>query len=767
MCKFNDLFISNRKKLGGYLLLCSGAIAALWAMSLYSYLLFHTVCEMFTIITASSIFIVTWNTRKIVNNNYFQTIGISFLFLAIIELLHTLAYKGMPIFAGFDSNLPTQLWIASRYFVSMLLLVSPFLIKRKVNLSAVTAICALITTVLLLSIFYFRVFPKCFVEGSGLTQFKVVSEYVICAIFAGAIATLWLNRKNFSRQFLVLLTVAITLNIIAEFCFTLYSSPFGSANLLGHFFVIAGYFTIYQTMVAITLRSPYESLFREITASEQALREQRDTLQHYLDVAGVMLLALNPDQTVRTINKKGCEILGTDQEHIAGKNWFDNFVPEDVRQARKENFAMLLAGDLKDREYVEGHIQTAMGKLRLIEWHHSVLKDAAGNITGTLSSGTDVTERKGLEIQLGQIAKEWEVTFDSISDPVSIHDKDFRFVKVNKACAKLFNTTPEKMVGQYCFTFFHDKNCPKDICPHCDVMNSGKYSHREIFEPKINAWLEVSAWPIFDESQSEFLGSVHIVKDITERRKAQKALDEYRERLEDMVAARTAQLQKANQSLKLEKEHLRQLASEITLVEERQRRKIAVSIHDDLGQMLAILKLQLGGIKDKASEDTVSQLPKVFEYLDQAIQYTRSLTFQLSPPVLYKFGLEAALEWLCDNMKKQHKIDTGFKDDGLQKSLPEDTQVVLFQAVRELLFNIVKHAQASKAEVSIRRHDGLVSVQVADNGVGMKEPAAEVRPTGFGLFNIHERIEYIGGTLKISAAEPHGCIITITVPVAQ
>ena len=244
-------------------------------------------------------------------------------------------------------------------------------------------------------------------------------------------------------------------------------------------------------------------------------------------------------------------------------------------------------------------------------------------------------------------------------------------------------------------------------------------------------------------------------------------MDAYREKLEEMVEARTMQLQKANTSLESEKERLRQLASEITLVEERQRRQIATSIHDDLGQMLAIVKLHLSGIKSTASAETASQLPKVFEYLDQAIQYTRSLTFQLSPPVLYKFGLEAALEWLCDNMKEQHKIETSFKDDGAEKPMPEDTQVVLFQAVRELLFNIVKHAKASKAGVSVSRQDGCIVVKVEDNGVGMKEQAPDSMPKGFGLFNILERVEYIGGKFEITSASPHGCVITITVPLEK
>lgn len=148
-----------------------------------NYLLMHTLSEMFSIIVAGSIFLIAWNTRRIASNSYILFIGISFLYVSVLDLFHMLAYKGLNAFPGFDANLPTQLWIAARYTGSISLLIAPLLIDRKLRLPAVFGIYTLITGLLLLSIFSWDIFPVCYREGHGLTAFKIGSEYVISFFF--------------------------------------------------------------------------------------------------------------------------------------------------------------------------------------------------------------------------------------------------------------------------------------------------------------------------------------------------------------------------------------------------------------------------------------------------------------------------------------------------------------------------------------------------------------------------------------------------------
>jgi len=145
-----------------------------------------------------------------------------------------------------------------------------------------------------------------------------------------------------------------------------------------------------------------------------ALREEKDTAQKYLDIAGVMFLVIKADQTVGLINKKGCEILGYDEEEIVGNNWFDNFLPERARSSAKALFEKVIAGDSESPEFFENSIQTRNGEERIVEWHTTVLTDDAGNVVATLSSGTDITKRKLMEAEREKIISELQESLTNI-----------------------------------------------------------------------------------------------------------------------------------------------------------------------------------------------------------------------------------------------------------------------------------------------------------------------------------------------------------------
>ncbi|RLI48465.1 MAG: histidine kinase, partial [Candidatus Thorarchaeota archaeon] len=149
------------------------------------------------------------------------------------------------------------------------------------------------------------------------------------------------------------------------------------------------------------------------------------------------------------------------------------------------------------------------------------------------------------------------------------------------------------------------------------------------------------------------------------------------------------------------------------------------------------------------------------------IIYTRDLTFQLSPPILYDVGLEAALQWLLDEIKKHHRIETAFEDDGQIKPLDDNVRVFLFQSVRELLFNITKHAQARRAEIRVERADLNIHITVIDNGIGFDSEQlhqADRNVKGFGLFNIRERLDHLGGEFQIHSQLGKGTTFTLIAP---
>jgi hypothetical protein len=238
-------------------------IAGLYIISLDNFLLFHSLVELFSIIVAVSFFLIVWNRRNIIENNYILAAGIGYLFIASIDLLHTFAYKGMGIFPGYDANLPTQLWIAARYLESLTLVASFFLIGKKVKASNVTTTYLIITTILLVSIFG-GYFPDSYIEGAGLTAFKIYSEYLIASILLIALTFLHQKRSAFLPNVYRYLALAIVFTIIAELAFTFYISVYGFSNLVGHFFKLISFYLIYKAIIVTSLDNPYEMLFGEL-----------------------------------------------------------------------------------------------------------------------------------------------------------------------------------------------------------------------------------------------------------------------------------------------------------------------------------------------------------------------------------------------------------------------------------------------------------------------------------------------------------------------
>ncbi|MBI4643725.1 MAG: CHASE3 domain-containing protein [Deltaproteobacteria bacterium] len=221
-------------------------------------------------------------------------------------------------------------------------------------------------------------------------------------------------------------------------------------------------------------------------------------------------------------------------------------------------------------------------------------------------------------------------------------------------------------------------------------------------------------------------------------------------------------------------ENLRSLASSLSLAEERERRRLAVYLHDQIGHTLALVNIKLGELQkslpSRCPEFPTGELEKTGNLLEQAIRDTRSLTFKISSPILYELGLEAALEWLTEQVQKDHGISARFVSDGQPKPLDDDVRVLLFQAINELLVNVVKHAQAQNVEVSLRREGENLKVEVGDDGVGFQMPQGEPHRRercGFGLFSIRERLRPWGGTLQVQSEPGAGTHVILTVPLAD
>ena len=242
-----------------------------------------------------------------------------------------------------------------------------------------------------------------------------------------------------------------------------------------------------------------------------------------------------------------------------------------------------------------------------------------------------------------------------------------------------------------------------------------------------------------------------------ERKRAEEALQKAHDELEHRVEERTLEL--------------RSLVSELSLAEERERSRIAADLHDRISQPLAVAKISLGSLVAEAPDSDLAQsLQEIRELVDRAIRDTRSLLFEISHPVLYELGLEAGIEWLMEQFQEQHDLPIHLDDDGQEKPVEEPVGTLLFQAVRELLTNVVKHAQAHCVRTSIRRTGDNLRIEVEDDGIGFEgsERDAHTEPaSGFGLLNIRVRMEHLGGGCRVDTQPGRGTRVTLVAPLKQ
>jgi signal transduction histidine kinase len=221
----------------------------------------------------------------------------------------------------------------------------------------------------------------------------------------------------------------------------------------------------------------------------------------------------------------------------------------------------------------------------------------------------------------------------------------------------------------------------------------------------------------------------------------------------------------ASREASLYQERVRSLMTALLLTEENERRRLALDLHDGLSQTIALALIKLALLRKSLKGPQAQSASEIQELVEQANNAARSISFELSPPVLHDFGLEPAVQWLVENIQARYGIAIDLEDDGQSKPIDEVTRVMLFRAIRELLINAAKHARASRVNVRLQRVEDRLSAVVEDDGVGMELSA--VGKDGFGLFSIHERLSHAGGSMRIESSPGRGTKIHLCAPLAS
>jgi PAS domain S-box-containing protein len=376
--------------------------------------------------------------------------------------------------------------------------------------------------------------------------------------------------------------------------------------------------------------------------------------------------------------------------------------------------------------------------IEVVSWHQSAIIRREGK--WEVIEGGD---RKKIVEALRVSESKYRTLLEGLPEKIFLKDTNSVYMSCSENYAKDFKIKAEEIVGKTDNDLYPRQLAEKYKADDRRIIKSGKTE--DINEKCIQNGREIIVHavksPVRDK-EGNITGILGILLDITAQRQAQKKLLDYQKRLQD-------------------------LASKMSLTEECERRRIAVELHDHVMQDLILFKISSGELRGRnLPEELVKPLDEIYKHLDRIIDEMRSLTFDLGSSVLYELGLEAAIrEWLFDEVQQKYGIHTEFEDDEHPKPLDDDVRAVLYRAVRELLVNIVKHAQAHKVKVSIGRENYHVRIVVADDGIGFV-PSPQLNKTGsIGLFSIRERLSYLGGNIEIESKPGQGTHITLIAPI--
>jgi PAS domain S-box-containing protein len=355
-------------------------------------------------------------------------------------------------------------------------------------------------------------------------------------------------------------------------------------------------------------------------------------------------------------------------------------------------------------------------------------------------------ERQRTEKRLERIREEYAAVANMTSDIIVKFDAEYDWTFVNDGACAFWGKPREQLLQQNFLQYMHPDDIRETTATILEIIAGKKSIHRTVNRQKTpQGWREIewSGVPLYD-LHGRYIGMQATGRDVTEQRQAERTLFEYQQQL-------------------------RRLAAELSATEEQERRQLATKLHDGTAQLLAFSRMRLITLlrQGQLAPETAQTLTTVKQQIETALEQTKSLTLELSPPVLYELEFNDAIEWLAEWAQSEHGISTEFAYDGPPVAPAGDIRAVLFQATRELLINIVKHAEATWARITLRRNNNMVEIEVADNGKGFNPATVGIRRDGggFGLFNIRERLNLCGGCLRIDSGPGRASRVTVVAPI--
>jgi PAS domain S-box-containing protein len=498
--------------------------------------------------------------------------------------------------------------------------------------------------------------------------------------------------------------------------------------------------------------------------AEMALRlsEEKFSRAFAMNPAAVVLTSLE-DGVFLEVNEAFLTIFGFSRDEAVGHSTLElQLWPTSEDRARRVQ-ELREKGSYRDREQI---MRRKSGERFMTLASADIF--TLGDERIILSTWLDITERKRAEVALQEARRRLEVIVDSIADGFYALDREWRFTHANDAALRHMGKTREEILGRPLFDIYPETRNSVFETEYARAMESGEPRHFESPSLLTGRILEIYAYPGSDNLTVLFRDVTEKNRMVTALRESEEALREANESLEQRVLERTIDLRNLTEQLEKSRHELRKLASELVMAEERERKRIAGVLHDDIAQTLAAVRMRLEMLQEIPSDQKDTAMKDAKALLVQSIQETRALMNDLGNPLLFDMGLKPACEALASRLMERHPVRIHCDIRDTYKHLDPDMKTILYQVVRELLNNVVKHSRAQNAHVMIDMENEHFRVKVTDDGFGFN-PQTLGAPTvegGFGLYSIRERLIAVDGSLQIESAPGTGTVVTAILPAA-
>ena len=725
------------------ILLGALVLFGLYLTSRHSYLLFHSLTEIFSVVVAFGIFVLTWNSRRFIDNSYILFLGIAYLFIGTVDLVHTLTYQGMGVFPGYGSDLATQLWIAARYVQSISFLAAPLLIGRKLRAPFVFLGYMVVTPLLLMSIFYWDIFPACFVDGVGLTPFKKISEYVISFIFLASIFLLYRKRREFDTSVFRFLVASIVVTICAELAFTLYTGPYALSNMVGHLLKIVSVYLMYRAIIWTGLAKPYSLLFRNLKQSEEALRASE---QHYSALVRNLADAVFEikEGVITWCNDRVEGIYGYSKDELMGKD-ASFFYPTGISPTE---FTKLVTRELKEKGLFYGSTEFKRKDGSVIDVEYSITRIPDKYPLEVVAVARDITERKRIEEALRQSETNYRTLVESSPDGVISVDDKVRVIDCNEGVCQLLGYSREELKGKDFrellasalpdkLSFYYDQLAQKGLV-ETEFEFLGRGGRTILVWAKI-----VGAY----DANGRLSQALVYIRDIAERKK----LDQLKDEFIGLVS--------------------HELRSPLTVIMGAVNTALTEGARLSRDEMRQLLQ-------DAAWETEV--LSHLLGNLLELSRARADRLFLSREPV----NVKDIVKDVVDKIKRQTS-NHSFETD-LPRVLPpvHADQLRLERILYNLLENAVKYSpDGGNIKVSARLEDNHVLIGVSDEGIGIslhdqarlfspfERLAAQrlegVKGIGLGLLVCRRLVEAHGGRIWVESEPGRGSTFYFTLPLHE